>query len=56
MLKYVSWWYPDVKAHPLQTKRLCKILPEQEECLHLRSDLPLVDQVEDGSAVTVQSV
>lgn len=38
----------------LQARQLCKVLLGQDECLHLRNDLPLIDQVEDGSIVIVR--
>ena len=47
--------HPESKLTFLQARQLCKILPGQEECFHLRNDLPLVDQVEDGSIVIVRS-
>jgi len=45
-----------VAPYDTQARQLCKIIPGQDECLHLRNDLPLVDQVEDGSVVIVRSV
>jgi len=44
-----------VAPYDIQPRQLCKILPGQDECFHLRNDLPLVDQVEDGSIVIVRS-
>jgi hypothetical protein len=41
---------------PLQARQLYKILPGQDEHLHLRNDLPLIDQVDDGSIVIVRSI
>ena len=55
ILKYVSWCISS-QSSPLQTRQLCKIIPGEDECLHLRNDLPLVDQVEDGSIVVVRAV
>jgi hypothetical protein len=48
--------YLSSKLTFLQARQLCKILPGQDEYLHLRNDLPLVDQVEDGSIVIVRSI
>ncbi|KAF8803583.1 hypothetical protein BYT27DRAFT_7109719 [Phlegmacium glaucopus] len=43
-----------VAPYDTQARQLCKILPGQDEYLHLRNDLPLIDQVEDGSIVIVR--
>lgn len=48
--------YPKSNLTLLQARQLCKILPGQDEYLHLRNDLPLADQLEDGSIVIVRSV
>jgi len=45
-----------VAPYDIQARQLCKILPGQDEYLHLRNDLPLADQLEDGSIVIVRSV
>jgi len=44
-----------VAPYDTQARQLCKIIPGHDEYLHLRNDLPLVDQIEDGSIVIVQS-
>ena len=54
VLKYVSCRTIKSKLISRQARQLCKILPGQDKCLHLRNDLPLVDQVEDGSIVIVR--
>ena len=48
--------YRKSKLTPLQARQLYKILPGQDEHLHLRNDLPLIDQVDDGSIVIVRSI
>jgi hypothetical protein len=48
--------YRKSKLTSLQARQLCKILPGQDEYLHLRNDLPLIDQVDDGSIVIVRSI
>jgi hypothetical protein len=45
-----------VAPYDIQARQLCQILPGQNEYLHLRNDLPLVDQVEDGSIVIIRSL
>jgi len=45
-----------VAPYDIQARELCQILPGQNEYLHLRNDLPLVDQVEDGSIVIIRSL
>ena len=48
--------YHKSKLTSLQARQLCKILPEQDEYVNLRNDLPLMDQVDDDSIVIVQSI
>jgi len=45
-----------VASYDTQARQLYKILPGQDEHLHLRNDLPLIDQVDDGSIVIVRSI
>ena len=51
-----SMSYRKSKLTVPQARQLCEILPGQDKYLHLRNDLPLIDQVHDGSNVTVRSI